>query len=475
MNYFLYNKSYEKVEDYDQLLYNSQNFKFKSITSILYNISFLLKHSLNNIIKSFNQLDILFISRTRVLTTNFAGRNIKGDYLFGNIINSLINEYSISNILLVSTDFGPTSDTDNYKTQSLFEYVTFYTLVKSFVKWTKIYCIWMLNKKEIQRHLSKTGCVHFSLLFNHFFSFNALFSCILSDYCFENILYSFAPKVIVANDDVMRLKPNASLNTKFIIMQSALISPIREQFIRMFINIFSLFKYKVDSFLVVGEKFYKAKMIAEDSKKLIITGQPRYDVLFSMNKIYNKQLFIKKYNIDPSHKLVLWTTQCHGMSIDENKRNLETVFDNCKLLNNITLIIKQHPDENLIYTKIIYEYINKYNINVFFPQRDFDIYELLFTCDLLITKNSTTAMEFIALGKPVIVLNLSEEPDIIDYVDEGVAVGVYDKLSFKIAVEQLLKDDTRLAKNRESYIRNNIYKIDGKATKRVTQIILGML
>ena len=43
----------------------------------------------------------------------------------------------------------------------------------------------------------------------------------------------------------------------------------------------------------------------------------------------------------------------------------------------------------------------------------------------MLTKDSTTAMEAIALNKPVIVLNLGGEPDVVDYVEHCVALGVY--------------------------------------------------
>jgi hypothetical protein len=80
-------------------------------------------------------------------------------------------------------------------------------------------------------------------------------------------------------------------------------------------------------------------------------------------------------------------------------------------------------------------------------------------------------MEAVALNKPVIVLNLSGEPDIVDYVEQGVALGVYREEDLKPSIEKLLKDDSELAKNRGAYIEKYLYKIDGKATERVLKLI----
>lgn len=84
-------------------------------------------------------------------------------------------------------------------------------------------------------------------------------------------------------------------------------------------------------------------------------------------------------------------------------------------------------------------------------------------------------MEAVALNKPVIILNLSDQDDSVEYVVEGVATGVYDAGLLKESIERLLRDDSELAANREKYIQKYLYKVDGKATQRVLEIILSYL
>ena len=129
------------------------------------------------------------------------------------------------------------------------------------------------------------------------------------------------------------------------------------------------------------------------------------------------------------------------------------------------------------YTKMIKGYLNKYNLemNAVITPKSSDTYEQLFVCDLMITRHSTTAVEAVALNKSVIILNLSGEPDPVEYVKEGVALGVYKEADLKPAIEKLLKDDSELAKNRKSYIEKHLYKIDGKATERAVNLIEEMI
>ena len=180
---------------------------------------------------------------------------------------------------------------------------------------------------------------------------------------------------------------------------------------------------------------------------------------------------MEKYGINPDYKIILWTTQNHGLSDEENIKNLVAMFKAVQNLKNTTLVIKQHPSERKRDTKQIKQYLNTYKINALLMDKKSNTYEQIFVCDLMITKTSTTAMEAVALNKPVIVLNLGGEPGIVDYVEMGVALGVYRGEDLKPAIENLLKDDTELAKNRERYIENYLYKIDGKATERVIKLI----
>lgn len=210
---------------------------------------------------------------------------------------------------------------------------------------------------------------------------------------------------------------------------------------------------------------------AYPKEKIVVTGQPRYDVLFNMDGKYSKEKFISKYNINSKNKIILWTTQCHVISDKENKNNFKAMFETLQNLKDVTLIIKQHPGEGKKYTKMIKAALKDYNLNIVITSKSSDIYEQLYVCDVMVTKNSTTAMEAVALNKPVIVLNLSGETDVIGYVTEGVALGVYNERDLTPTIEKLLKDDSKLAENRDQYIEKYLYKIDGKSTERIVQLI----
>lgn len=227
--------------------------------------------------------------------------------------------------------------------------------------------------------------------------------------------------------------------------------------------------------IVVSGEYYREILLANSKltkDRIVVAGIPRYDIFSEVDKIYKRKEFFERFDFEENKKLILWTTDCHALSDEENHRNCIAVLDAIKSCENVTLIIKQHPAEGKRYTTLLKSFIKEFGANARIVPKDSDIYELLFVCDLLITtKDSTTGAEAIALRKPVIVLDLSEKPRYNAYIEYGVAVGIYSGGALGKKIKELLESDAELAKNRGPYIRKFLYNIDGKATERTIKLI----
>jgi len=201
-------------------------------------------------------------------------------------------------------------------------------------------------------------------------------------------------------------------------------------------------------------------------------GQPRYDILARADKIYDKNKIVSDLGLDPNKKIILWCTQTHGQSLDENISSINAVYSTmASIKDDAQLLIKLHPEEDQ--NAPLYRENTQYQPMIL--KRDVDTYALLSICDLMITKNSTTAMEAVILNKPVIILNLSGEPDQVNYVHENVALGVYDPANLSSAIEKLLDDSSILHEKREEFIKKYLYNVDGKATERVVTLMKSLL
>ena len=159
------------------------------------------------------------------------------------------------------------------------------------------------------------------------------------------------------------------------------------------------------------------------------------------------------------------------MPDDENRKNIATVYSAMKEIPEVELVVKLHPNED--------QNAPLYKQNPILRPRiiggQADTFLLLHASDIAMTKSSTTGLEAIAFEKPLIILNLSGKPDIVDFVSEGVAVGVYSPDEFRDVVLNILSGKVDLSKNRERYIQQKLYKIDAKASHRVVNIIKDLL
>lgn len=204
--------------------------------------------------------------------------------------------------------------------------------------------------------------------------------------------------------------------------------------------------------------------------RLLVTGQPRYDVLHQIDRSYSAREIRGRLGIPEGRKVVLWTTQCHGFGDPENKATFDAVFS-AAAGENFTLVIKPHPLDGKKYGRMMEPYLRRYGVSPVIVPNNCDTYELMYASDAVITKSSTTGAEAIALNRPLIVLNLSGEPDQVEYVQEKVASGVYRKEDLQPALRRALHDPPGSGAAREEFIRKYLHRIDGKATERVVEAV----
>jgi len=407
--------------------------------------------------KKMHPVDILFINRRRAIKVKTRWGYKEGDYVFHSIIDELDRDYpdQIKSIFFLD---------DSVKK---YQYATVADVLRS-ARWSLEKVLrWWIQSKEVRRCLMKQSCKNTSRFIESFFKLQLLFRNALFSYSLSNFIDAKRPKAVISNDDCMYTRPLNS-NCKIIVLQSASILRDIEHGRAL---IFKDPRMQPDFFLCSGSEAAEIKENVHAAADVIVTGQPRYDIIFNMNELYSKEEFKKTNGIKPYQKIVLWITQTHGLGYEENLKNLKAVFSTFQGLENVVLIIKQHPAETAVHTALINGFLEKYDVKAIITPKESDTYEQLFACDLIITKHSTSAIEAIAMDKPVIILNLSKKPDIIDYVSEKVAVGIYEEKDLRAAIIRLLNDDGELRENRETYLNRRLFRIDGNATKRVVDVI----
>lgn len=425
-----------------------------------------IRHYIKSILKKPNaeECDMLFLSRYRPINIDGAA-GFKTDYLF----NSVINEVNRSNLhpVMALVCIGGHDDvyTDwRAANFSLFEFLSLRILLKSVARSVLL----RLRYRRIAKRLSSVQ----KKMFDSSFGFSSLLFYHLLDFCLSRTISILKPKVVVANDDVLIFKPSTNHHFQLVVLQSALITEQIERHKNLLFSSFLEDRLLSDYFCVSGSlaESLKRKYL-KDTRNLVMTGQPRFDNLAKADKLFDKDEICRRLGLIGDRRILVWATETHSLPLEENRENVEAICAAVKSLENVGLVVKLHPAEDQDASL----YKENRSCTPIIVKGSENISESLFVCDAMVTKSSTAAIEAAILDKPVIVLNLSGEPDIMPYVKEGVALGVYEKKDLVPAIRQALYDEKireNLAKQREKFVYEYAYIQDGKASERVANLIL---
>jgi UDP-N-acetylglucosamine 2-epimerase len=211
---------------------------------------------------------------------------------------------------------------------------------------------------------------------------------------------------------------------------------------------------------------------------VVVNGTPRYDLLATGNKGFNRERTLRRLKLDPEKKLIVWTVQTGHWTSSVNERYVTTVYGAVKSLKDVLLLIKLHPNENKNSRQVKNIYCHDKSLKPPIIGGWGDItYELLYASDIVISHNCSTAVEALTIGKPVIIMDFAGESVPI-YAERGAALFVDKEDALLPAIKSLLYDEEarqKLGETREQFISEGKYRQDGQASQRVADLVLSMI
>lgn len=229
-----------------------------------------------------------------------------------------------------------------------------------------------------------------------------------------------------------------------------------------------------DKMATSGQKM-RAMYIASGlaPERVVATGIAHFDLLFNRNKEQDKQVLLER-SVDPAKNIIVIAPDLY-FSFRETEEMLIGVIDAVRKIKDMELIIKVYPDKETEPFQTLAEQYHDSRIKVV---RDIDLYALLNHCKLLITKNSTAALEAMMIGRPVVTIILSGRSVAVPYAKEGAAVGVYRYEDIEQGIQKALYDEqtlSRLKTERDKFVRNWAGEPDGKASQRIVSLMKEMI
>jgi len=231
---------------------------------------------------------------------------------------------------------------------------------------------------------------------------------------------------------------------------------------------------------ISDKNYYVRRGISE--KNIINAGIPRYQNLYDgkIKKLESiKDMFDGKlYNFRKNSITILLTT--NPIDDKSNEKIINSVIKSLAELNLINnLIIKLHPSESgNLHKKII----QKLNVNPVIV-KDYNILELIKSSDLLISQKSTTLLEAMIIGTPMILLNFInkkfEESSKYEFLDEKIINTVKNQDSLTQEIKKIMENRNIKEVLSQKYIeyskKFSFYDTGEPPTEKIVNFILKLV
>jgi len=198
-------------------------------------------------------------------------------------------------------------------------------------------------------------------------------------------------------------------------------------------------------------------------ERAVVTGMAQYDETFRLSKSIG---MLRK---PTKSRLVVFATE--NLPLAETFRMITPVAEAVLARPSLKMTIRPHPRENPDNYK---EFVRRSGSDRIALDLDTPIQELLTTAAVCVTGFSNVAVEAMIFDRPVICMNLTGQPDKLEYVREGAALGVYRPEETASALYKALFDETAnaaLANGRKAFLEKHFYRADGNATARIIKVI----
>lgn len=229
--------------------------------------------------------------------------------------------------------------------------------------------------------------------------------------------------------------------------------------------------FEADVFAAWGD-FTKDFLIKNgvNEKQIVVTGGPCFDVTRRLAP--DRKEICSTLGIDPGKKIIVFTTQAPGAGGIPTQQEIDTGIREtaraAAAFSNVHLIFQVSPNQRVEeIERMLDNENNSHALAVRYP----DTEALMAICDGVITFFSTTAIDALLLGKPLLLINLSDDRDFYPFVQMRAAFSAYSDAEIQPGFRKLVENPGELKAGREKAVPYMVYKNDGKSLERVMSLL----
>jgi glycosyltransferase involved in cell wall biosynthesis len=218
---------------------------------------------------------------------------------------------------------------------------------------------------------------------------------------------------------------------------------------------------------------------------LALVGAPDIDEFMQQAKRLNKRRICAHLNIDPTRKIVLFclrnanrgrTYAFYEQTHDELLADVQAALEAIEGDGNLHLVIKAHPgdDQSEVLARMVAAARLK-NVSFF---KHIEVKYLICIAAVVMVHHSTTALEAMLFGKPILQFKTTGRPARLAYGRRDLALEVNRKEDLVAGIYRLLEDRElleRLDRGSRVFVEASFYGMDGRAAARTITLMEEMM
>ena len=223
--------------------------------------------------------------------------------------------------------------------------------------------------------------------------------------------------------------------------------------------------------------------------KLSVVGAPHLDNYLPINKENQQQVRAKirqELHVSDNQKIILFLLSLSRYWHGDLVRDVRLIGEYALKQPGVTLLVKWHPLEHgelvkqvkklLSTTEADMQKLGMKNGSQVIHEHEKDLLELIWSSDLAIIQNSTSGMECLVFGLPLVELNLDPKPIEHSYFTNGVAERIHRIQDIPRLSHFLNGNHLEVAPGAvESYLEHTLYRLDGNTQSRILDVVSELL
>lgn len=182
-------------------------------------------------------------------------------------------------------------------------------------------------------------------------------------------------------------------------------------------------------------------------------------------------------DIDESKKIVLFTSQPGGRDVppNQNEATFIGLLSAVSALENLYLVVKPHPAQKEDELQQWHDHAAKQGFREhihYTIEREIPLHPAMSQANLCVTIFSTTGLEALWLGAPLLIINLTDKPNLMRYPEGKFVFVAHEIEEIRAKIQQALEISLQyVAYERQQFVQLYLGPPDGRAMARLEMLI----